>query len=168
MASDGPLDKANADNKQTGLSAGSCELSKKSKLKWRDNADEDWAIYDRSIAFVSSFLSANENKYRAKWLPLEIYKLKLRLLGILNFLILMAPNNLLKYCPLVLQLVFSSIRLISSLGDWLLRSILVLILCPFLYSFLANLVFSACPNHMDSPMSKRDSASFRSLTWAFQ
>lgn len=46
MASAGPLDKANTDNDQTGLSAGSCELSKKSKLKWCDNAEEDWAIYD--------------------------------------------------------------------------------------------------------------------------
>lgn len=102
MASAGPLDKASADNKQTGLSAGTCELSKRYKLKWCDNADEDWAIYEWSIAFASSFLSTNENKYRAKWLPLEIYKLKLWLLGILNFLILIAPNNLLKYCPLAL------------------------------------------------------------------
>lgn len=62
MASAGPLDKANTDNDQTGLSAGSCELSKKSKLKWCDNAEEDWAIYDWSIAFASSFLSVNENK----------------------------------------------------------------------------------------------------------
>lgn len=97
MASASPLDEVTIDNKQTGLSADSFELSKTStKLNWCDSADEDWL--SRLVdCFCCQFSQCKWEQVQNKMTYLEIHKLKLWLFGVLNFLILMAPNNLLKY-----------------------------------------------------------------------